>query len=101
MEMELEGARWKAQRPGRGLCGDQSEDGGAFMEKGFGHFESGAGYFYLYSGHIWALNHGEYRKIKCSVLRLIDLNGRLIHFNISLSDHLLYGSAALMIKFKS
>lgn len=76
-------------------------DGGAFMEKGFGHFESGAGYFYLYSAHIWALNHGEYRKIKWSVLRLIDLNGRLIHFNISLSDHLLYGSAALMIKFKS
>lgn len=31
----------------------------------------------------------------------INLNGRLIHFNISLSDHLLYGSAALMIKFKS
>lgn len=37
-------------------------DGGAFMEKGFGHFEPGAGYFYLYSAHIWALNHGEYRK---------------------------------------
>lgn len=31
----------------------------------------------------------------------INLNGRLIHFNISLSDHSLYGSAVLMIKFKS